>query len=295
MAILKDISLGENKLEIGLQLRQAMLLNKILFNVSDDDLKSLVTIDQYLLRSLVEGHSKAPLEFRYLESGATAIRHLVSSRRLIYLQAILKRSDTELTKRILIAQKNDPSPGDFVKLVEKDLKNVDINMDYKQIQEMSVEPYKKMVKKKVREAAFRHFKTLQAGHSKIMNIQYDELKCQPYMLSTMFTNLEVNLLHALRSRSVDCKINFRRLHGDDLDCPLCSDGCQDDQPHILQCKKLRMMMKSEDLANSNVRYDNIFGNLLQQKEVTVMFAKLLQIRKTLTKEDVQYVEFADYT
>jgi hypothetical protein len=183
-----------------------------------------------------------------LESGATAICHLVSSRRLIYLQTILKRSDTELTKRILTAQKNDPSPGDFVNLVEKDLQKVDINMDYKQIQEMSVELYKKMVKKKVRDAA-------------IMNIQYDELKCQPYKLSTMFTNLEINLLNALQSRSVDCKINFRRLHGDDLDCPLCSDGCQDDQPHILQCKQLRMMMKSEDLANTNVRYNNIFGNL----------------------------------
>ena len=46
MAILKDIPLGEQKLEIGLQLRQAMFLNSILFNseswhnVSDDDLKS---------------------------------------------------------------------------------------------------------------------------------------------------------------------------------------------------------------------------------------------------------------
>ena len=55
-----------------------------------------------------------------------------------------------------------PSWG--LELVEKDLKNMDITMDYKQIQEMSVEPYKKMVKKKVRDAAFRNFKTLQAGH-----------------------------------------------------------------------------------------------------------------------------------
>ena len=49
-------------------------------------------------------------------------------------------------------------------------------------------------------------------------------------------------------------------------------------------------MKSEDLANTNVRYNDIFGNLLQQKEVTVMFAKLLQIRKTLMDEDVQDVQ-----
>ena len=48
-------------------------------------------------------------------------------------------------------------------------------------------------------------------------------------------------------------------------------------------------MKSEDLANMNVRYDDIFGNLLQQKEVIVMFSKLLQIRKTLLDEAVQDV------
>jgi hypothetical protein len=49
------------------------------------------------------------------------------------------------------------------------------------------------------------------------------------------------------------------------------------------------MMKSEDLANMNVRYDDIFGNLLQQKEVTLMFAKLLQIIKTSMNEDIQDV------
>ena len=35
---------------------------------------------------------------------------------------------------------------------------MDINLDCKQIKEMSVEPYKKMVKKKVREAAIKNFR-----------------------------------------------------------------------------------------------------------------------------------------
>ena len=290
LAILKDIPLGQHKLEIGLQLRQAMFLNGVLFNseawhdVSEDDMKALETIDEYLLRSLVNGHAKAPLEFLYLEAGVPAIRHIVSCRRLLYLQTILKRPEEELTYRVLMAQRNDPSPGDFINLVYKDIGDLEMDIDFTKIKEMGIEPFKSFVKKKTRNAAFKHLVSLQAKHSKIKSIQYNGLQCQPYMLSSIFINEEVNLLHSLRSRSVNCKINFRGLHGDDLSRPLCQDGCQDDQPHMLKCQTLRHLMTSEDVAKSNIKYDDLFGSIHEQKEVTVMFNKLLEIRKRLMDE-----------
>ena len=295
LAILKDIPLGQHKLEIGLQLRQAMFLNGVLFNseawhdVSDDDLKALETIDEHLLRSLVDGHAKAPLEFLYLEAGVPAIRHLVSCRRLLYLQTILKRPEEELTYRVLMAQKDDPSPGDFINLVYNDIRDLEMNIDVEQIKQMGIEPFKNLVKKKTRNAAFKHLLSLQAKHSKIRNIQYNSLQCQPYMLSSIFTNDEVNLLHSLRSRSTNCKINFRGLYGDDLSCPLCDDGSQDDQPHLLKCQRLRQLMKSDDVARSNVKYNDIFGSIYKQKEVTVIFCKLFDIRKKLIDEQASNV------
>ena len=96
LAILKDIPLGQHMMEIGLQLRQAMLLNGILYNreawhdISDDDIKVLESIDEHMLRSLVKAHSKTPLEFLYMKTASTPIRHIVSCRRLLYLQKILK-------------------------------------------------------------------------------------------------------------------------------------------------------------------------------------------------------------
>ena len=72
LAILDEIPLGQHKMEIGLQLRQAMLVNGMLFNseawhdVSEKEIKMMETVDEYLLRSLVKGHSKTPLEFLYL-------------------------------------------------------------------------------------------------------------------------------------------------------------------------------------------------------------------------------------
>ena len=128
IAILEEIPLGRYKLDIGLKLRQAMLLNGILFNseawhsVSEMEIKMLESVDEHLLRSLVKGHAKTPLEFLYLETGALPIRFILSSRRLMYHQTILHRDDKELTKRIYAAQKDDSTTGNFVDLLENILK-----------------------------------------------------------------------------------------------------------------------------------------------------------------------------
>ena len=287
LAILKDIPLGEHKMEIGLHLRQAMLINAILFNseawhnVVDDDLKVLEAIDEHLLRSIVQGHAKTPLEFLYLETGAVPIRHIISGRRIMYLQTILKRSDNELTKRILVAQKNQPSHGDFVNLVDSDLKKVNLNLDYDEIETLSPTLLKNMVKKKVREAAYKHLRERQSTHSKVRNIEYKELKCQPYITSSLFSNEEVNLLHKLRSCSVNCKVNFKGRHGDDLACPLCVAGGLDNQPHILKCSKIVEKLSSTELANHKVKYEDIFGEPSKQKVVTALFQKMLKIRESL--------------
>ena len=103
ISILDEIPLGQHRMEIGLLLRQAMLINSMLFNseawhsIREKDVKMLEAVDEYLLRSLVHAHAKTPLEFLYLEAGAVPIRFLISSRRITYLLTILQRNDIELT------------------------------------------------------------------------------------------------------------------------------------------------------------------------------------------------------
>ena len=64
LAILSEIPLGKNKIEIGLKLREAMLINGVLFNseawhdVNEAELKLLESVDEHLLCSLVKAHSK---------------------------------------------------------------------------------------------------------------------------------------------------------------------------------------------------------------------------------------------
>ena len=86
-----------------------------------------------------------------------------------------------------MAQKNDPSPGDFVNLVVKDLQNIEIDMSYNDIKEMGVDTFKTLIKKKTKDAAFKLLKSLQSKHSKIKNIKYDELRCQPSQVNSAQT------------------------------------------------------------------------------------------------------------
>ena len=63
-ALLRDIPLGSLRVQIGLELRQAWLVNGILFNsevwhnVSDNDIAPFLEIDKYLLEY---SHSQDPV------------------------------------------------------------------------------------------------------------------------------------------------------------------------------------------------------------------------------------------
>ena len=63
-------------MEIGLKLRQAMLMNSLLFNseawhdITEKEIKLLEVVDEHLLRSLAGAHSKTPF---YLETGSVPL------------------------------------------------------------------------------------------------------------------------------------------------------------------------------------------------------------------------------
>ena len=291
LAILNEIPLGQFKMEIGLQLRQAMLLNGMLYNsevwhaISEDELRMLEIVDEHLLRSLVNGHSKTSKEFLYLEAGATPIRYIISSRRLMYLQTILKMSEDELTKRVYLAQKADAVNGDFAKLVKADIELIGgtLNEDY--ILMKSKTAFKEEIKEKVRKAAFVYLKNLQKEHSKVKNIVYTKFQTQEYMTSPIFTNEDVNILHAFRSRSVNVKCNFRNKYLNNLLCPLCLEE-EDDQPHLLECAELRKMFNTEDISRNKSVYQDIFADHTKQKEITHLLSKLIDVRNELLDKNL---------
>ena len=110
-AILEDIPLGRHRIEIGLELRQAMFINTVLFNyetwhgLKETVLADIKLIDNQLLHYICSAHAKKPKEFLFLKTGALSISHIISSWRLNFLWKILSQNEDELVKkRIFIAQ-----------------------------------------------------------------------------------------------------------------------------------------------------------------------------------------------
>ena len=68
---------------------------------------------------------------------------------MIYLQNLLKRSDTELVNKVYMAQKNNTTKGDFAELVKKDLDLYDIDLKDEDIEKMTIHEYKNHIKNKV--------------------------------------------------------------------------------------------------------------------------------------------------
>ena len=104
-------------------------------------------------------------------------------------------------------------------------------------------------------------------------------------MSPLFTNEEVNLLFALRSRGTDCKSNFKNKYvHSNLLCPLCKTEIED-QKHILSCNTIVKEFKSDNVTYGTVEYDDIFSeNINKQKAVTCLFKDMFRIRNKLIEE-----------
>ena len=91
-AFLKDLPLGSKRIQVGLELRHAWLINGILVNcevwhsVSNYQIENLLAIDKYLLRGLLGAHAKVLLEHLYLKVAALPLSYVISSRRMLYIK-----------------------------------------------------------------------------------------------------------------------------------------------------------------------------------------------------------------
>ena len=104
LGLLKEISLGNNYFEIGLMLRDSNLINGMLFNseawynLTKSQVEKLEKIDELYLRSLLEAHSKTPLEALYIETGKILIRFILQKKKIDVLASSCKFEGRLLTK-----------------------------------------------------------------------------------------------------------------------------------------------------------------------------------------------------
>ena len=169
--------------------------------------------------------------------------------------------------------------------MKNDFQNIEESYDEKEVLNKSSQAYKKSVKIKIRKAALKYLNDLKNSHTKIKHIKYETLKLQDYLKSPMFSNTDVNTLFALRSRMIKCKVNFKnKYQNSNLKCQFCTSERDDNQEHMLGCKKLGKYLKRKTVTKDKIEYQDIFGNVEKQKQITQIFIELLEIRKNLEED-----------
>ena len=284
LAIVNEVPLGHWKVEAGLRLRQAMLINGILYNsevwhnMSLKEAVILEKIDEALLRGLLNAHPKAPIEALYLETKSIPIRFILSSRRILYLYNILQKDKTEMVRKIYDVQKANPCKGDFSEIVKEDMDSIGLRMKEEEIMKTSKQRFKTIVKQKVQNKTLNYLKELKTKHSKMQSLHYDSFEFASYLKSPYFKSCDMSLLFALRTRTVrGIRSDFSGLYRDKM-CPL---GCGDVDTlqNILTCKILKQYHMSKDITNSDIRYEDIFAaDIIKQKQATELYKQLLDIR-----------------
>ena len=294
-ALLKEFPFGKRKTEVGIILREAMFVNGILYNseawhgLTESHVEKLSNVDRKLMRFLLSSHAKTPSEFLYLETGVKPVSFVISSRRLSYLKEIHSREDHELIKRVYEAQKQNPSQGDWIELVQKDMNTMGVEENmFEKLDKLSA---RTEIKTKISEAAFKSLKDIQKTHIKVKHIIYEKFEMQQYLMSPLISNKEAEVLTALRSHTVrGIKDNFHSHNKNNIQCELCTTGI-DNQEHCMKCPKLAASM---DPTMSHIQYNHIYGSISEQKEIANMYLKLLQVREELlTDQDDQDQEDLD--
>ena len=152
--VLKEISLGYSYVEIGLILRESILLSKMLLSseawhkVLLYQIERLEDVDKTFLRQLFNAHAKTGVEFLYSESGAVPIRIKISVRRLLYWHHLLTVDESEMIQKVYLAQKLSPVSGDWILLLEEDKKQFGIKLSDKDVASLSKQKFRNYLLKK---------------------------------------------------------------------------------------------------------------------------------------------------
>ena len=155
----------------------------------------------------------------YLELGWLPLRFIIQSRRLNFLKYILNQKETSIVKQVFNEQKLNPLNGDWLKIVEKDLRKLKIYLTHEEITCMSKNSFKKVVKKHVEETGLKFLK----GHikSKGKEIEYTDIKMRYYLTSnSLLTLQEKKEAFKIRTRMTEIKTNFPNKF-DEYNCVAC--------------------------------------------------------------------------
>ena len=240
MHILEATYYGKYFFEVATILRESLFLSSVLLNseawvnYTQKDVRILEQCDEILLSKILDCEGNTSNAIKYLELGILPIRFEIMKRKLSFLQYILLEDENSMIRKVLKATQEDSTKNDFVQTCEKYLKVLDIRLSFDQIEKMSKPVFKKLLKEKARLAAFNYLIVEKSKQSKIVDIKYEKLEMQEYLLCGD-RNVNVSrIIFKARSKTLDIKSQKKWKYVDQL-CSGCLINGESGE-EMLRCK-----------------------------------------------------------
>ena len=283
MQILETVYFGKYYFEVAMILRSSMLLSSLLLNaeawvnLKEKDIRSLEQSDEILLSKVLDCEANTSNIAKYFELGVQPLRFEIMKKKILYLQYILKQEKSSMVFKVFEATCENMIKDDFVQTCIKYLEILDIQLSFKEIEEMSVWKFKKLVKEKTKLAAFRYLlekKNEPNKQLKISHINYENLEIQEYLRDGN-RNIKISqVIFKARTKTLDIKTWKKWKYDDDL-CVGCGEN-QETIDEILNCKSL-----SDTDGPDRLEYSCLFGQ--SQSDILNFGAVLLKRIKTREK------------
>ena len=283
MLLLEELCFGKYYFEVAIVLRNAIFLSSIIFNseawynMTNNDIDMLESVDEQLLRRILDAPVTTAKEMLYLELGVIPIRHIIRGRRLNFLKYILQQDQTSLIYRFFQVQRDTANKYDWISTVIKDIEELDLKLTIDDIQIMPKSTFKRLVNLKTKENALNYLNELKSAHTKVMDIVHNELEMQTYLSPNIceMTVDDAKYIFLLRSRMVDVKANYKGKYFDYL-CTECGKE-EETQQHVLECSKL--IGKNEMLTYIPNYYDIFSEEVEEQLYVARILRENMRIKK----------------
>ena len=157
---------------------------------------------------------------------------------------------------------------------------IELQIDDKEIETKSSGQFKALVRKYVRNAAFKSLLGIKAGHTKGSIIEYPSFNIQPYLENSSLTHVERSTLFNLRAETLNgFKTCFSSVFSQDLRCRL---GCQEEDnfDHIYCCSILNQYIQPTD-----INIGGIYQDIKQQQRAVQEFIQREKVRSVLIQAD----------
>ena len=180
--------------------------------------------------------------------------------------------------RVLQATRENPVNNDFVKTCEKYMKQLNIQLTFEQLGQMSSWSVKKLVKQKTFDAAFQYLCEVKSKQSKISHLKYDDLEIQEYLLDGNRNTDVAKFIFKARSMTLNIKTHKKWKYKDIL-CVGCGVN-NETGDEIISCTGLRD--EKNDNVTKPIFYDLLFdGTTSEMAEVAKVLMKRLKRREKI--------------